>query len=356
VVGDSRIPLGLPFRAAVAAFRDELRAPSRELERLLFDVLCAAGALGYRLPDRDVNLRAVRGVRDPRRRLLGELASTRLARRVRGRAGLLARRALTSRLARALDARGDTDLRTLEVLLNYAPGALAGDCAVPTYPLLRLAWDVLVELFPRLDPASVHPLGRLARVDDRLLRRLRRESAAGVEVGRRASGRRPGPAGRALAVDRALLRAMERVLGRPLAPGYQARTLFYVRKGDLVWPHPDDPKYAANLLLCLDRRLPRGAPRGSAFVAYLPNGRVERHELEPGEALVMESGLVHAREPVARGERVVLLSIQYAPRANARPRSPRPARPPLGSRTEDRAAGGTPVTRRTRRAASRASS
>jgi hypothetical protein len=36
---------------------------------------------------------------------------------------------------------------------------------------------------------------------------------------------------------------------------------------------------------------------------------VKRYEMAPGNGLVFEPGIVHAREPVRPGERVVLLSI-----------------------------------------------
>ena len=56
--------------------------------------------------------------------------------------------------------------------------------------------------------------------------------------------------------------------------------------------------------------VPRGAAKKSAFLAYRPDGSVERYELRPGDAIATESqGLVHAREPVQRGERITLLAV-----------------------------------------------
>jgi hypothetical protein len=311
-VAGTGVRLGRPFRDAVASVRSTLaRAPR---ERRLFDVLCAAGELGYRLPDDDINLRHVAGARDPRRRLAREFAG--VARRASAKEWTSARTSLARDLARALRARGDDDLRPLSVLLGYAPTALGCDGGVPSDALQRHAWLAVVDAFARLDTTRVRRLGGLPRLGPARLERLRRDAARTLRKGRTASGRRPGPEGRSLAVDRALMRHVGRALGRRLAPGYQARYLYYVAPGDHIWPHPDDPKYAANLLVCLDRRVPDGG-RGSAFLAYRPDGSVERHELVPGESLVMESNLVHAREPVRPGERVVLLSIQYAPARRA---------------------------------------
>ena len=44
--------------------------------------------------------------------------------------------------------------------------------------------------------------------------------------------------------------AVGNALGEKVSPGFQARYLFYTRAGDHFWPHPDDPQYALQLLLC----------------------------------------------------------------------------------------------------------
>ena len=112
-----------------------------------------------------------------------------------------------------------------------------------------------------------------------------------------------------LAVDRRLMKAVTKALGFAVEPGYEARYNFYGRDGDSFWPHPDDPEYAVNVLVCLDHKRP-ATGTGSALLAYRPDGSVERYELRPGAALAFEArGLVHAREPMRRGERMTMLSI-----------------------------------------------
>ena len=148
----------------------------------------------------------------------------------------------------------------------------------------------------------------VACVDGERLAALEAESRAGRRRGRRASGRRAGLSGRLLAVDPDLMRLAGRALGRPVRPGYQARYLYYTRAGDHFWPHPDDPAYDAQLLLCVDRVAPR-AGRASAFLAYRSNGAVARFWTSPGSAVLVSPGRVHGREPVGRGESLVLLSI-----------------------------------------------
>ena len=212
----------------------------------------------------------------------------------------------------------DEDTRSLRVLLAVAPGGLAPDCAVPRLALLRLAWTTVLRVFESLYPSGLVTLDPIPHVGPRRLAALRREAAAGLAIGRRASGTRPGEAGVALAVDRRFIAAIGRALGRDLAPGYVAKLLYYTKPGDYVWPHPDDPRYAVNVLIALDAARAPGRRRGSALLTYRAGGRAERHEIRPGTAVAFEaSGLVHAREPLVAGEHVALLSILLADRDGA---------------------------------------
>jgi hypothetical protein len=190
---------------------------------------------------------------------------------------------------------GEEVYRPLRVLLGTAPIALAPDCLVPTDPVLLAGWKTIVALFTRLYRSTIKPLGRLRWLDDESLAKLKRETARGRTRGRSASGMRPGPAGRMLAVDRRLMNAIGKELGFRVVPGFEARYIFYRRDGDYFWPHPDDPEYAVNVLVCLDHKRPASGT-GSALVAYRPDGSLERYELTPGCALAFEArGLVHAR-------------------------------------------------------------
>ena len=303
-----------PFRASV----EEVRATLADRERALFDLLCVAGHLGRSLPNSNANSRTVSGARDPRRRLIRVLSRMRDGsphdwKRSSAR--------LVRILSRTLIAReGEDAYRALRVLLGNASIALAPDCAVPHEPVLLVAWKTVVALFATLYPSAIKPLGRLGWLDQRQMAALKRETAAGRRKGRLASGMRPGPAGRTLAVDPRLMAVVGKALGTPVSPGYEARYIFYARDGDYFWPHPDDPEYAVNVLVCLDHQRPRSHSAGSALLAYRPDGSVERYELTPGSALAVEArGLVHAREPMRRGERMTMLSIAVqAPTQKAR--------------------------------------
>lgn len=295
------------FSPAIRKLQAQLKGP----ERILFDILTAAGQLGYRLPDDDINLRHASRKKDPRKRLSHEFRGIRRTgdfsrnRRTWKQAG----HRLVRRLLKKFSVKDiSEEERSLRVLLAYAAIALAPDCEVPKDPLWRLAWDISVDLFARLFASGLGFIGPLDCVQSRLPA-LRRETAAGLKIGRIASGKTPGPEGRNLAVHPDLISAVGRALGKPMAPGYMARFLYYTKPGDHIWPHPDDPKFDATVLACIRHDLPPDDSNGSAFIAYSSNGISRRYPLEPGSVLALEPGLIHAREPVKRGERVVLLSI-----------------------------------------------
>jgi hypothetical protein len=258
------------------------------------------------LPDEVINLRVTAGGRDPRKRLAREFPSLRRTdRKAWARAGTR----LAGRLVNELGVKKIVDEdRALRILLAYTTIALAPDGAVPRELLFRAPWDAAVKMFAKLFPSTVRPIGRIDCVH-RQLKVLKREAAAGLRRGRRASGRRAGPEGRSLAVDPELIAVVSKVFGRRVKPAYVSRHLFYTKPGDYIWPHPDDPRLPITVLICIRHDLPPGDSKGSAFVGYLPNGKVKRYELPPGSALAVEPGIIHAREPVRRGERVALLSI-----------------------------------------------
>ena len=190
------------FAPAVQRSREEFYGPAQ----VLFDIFATAGQLGWRLPDDDISLRHASGRKDPRRRLAIEFRSIRRAK------GFLNDRAAWVRagdqvvrvLLKKLSVKGISEEdRSLRVLLAYAAIALAPDCGVPVDPLWRLVWDIAVKLFARLFPSGVKFIGPLDCVESRLPA-LRRETRAGLKIGRLASGKTPGPEGRNLAVHPAL--------------------------------------------------------------------------------------------------------------------------------------------------------
>jgi hypothetical protein len=278
-------------------------------ERNVFDLLALAGHLGQEPPNAAANLSLFDGKRDPRRRLRQHVSRHFPPRRPG--AWRAAADGLVGRLLRVLrDHQREESGSALLTLMNNASIALAPDCKVPTDTVLAVAWSAQVRLFARLFGTGVKHLGKLPWLDSRALAALRRESLGHAVAGEPPRPARPGPRSRRLAVDRRLMTRVSRALGRRSKPGYEARYLLYRRAGDYFWPHPDDPEYAVNVLVCLERQLPEGQTSGSAFLAYSADGSMRRFELNAGEALAVEArGLVHAREPLAQGERLTLLSI-----------------------------------------------
>ena len=299
----------------------DVRARLAGLERALFDIICAAGLIGHRLPYWRSKLSLVCGVRDPRTRVLRRAAT--VLRRLPDTPSSSDWSRASARVSRLLaDALARKPLpkkwRALRILLGRAPAALAPNCTVPTHAALNAAWKTVLRTYGHLFPSQCARLGRLSWLRDEDLAVLRVESQAGAPTARDASGRRPGPMGRRLAVDSRLTRLVGAALGQKLQPGYEAKYVYYTKRGDFFWPHPDDPFYPVTVLVCLEHQRPAARARPSAFLAYRPAGTMRRYELRPGEAVAMQSqGLVHGREPMAAGERVTLLSIAFASKGRA---------------------------------------
>lgn len=297
---------------------------------MLFDVICLSASLGYALPQDDININDLAGRLDPRPKL------ARGTRRILGAEGTIvterewktAGQLLTRRLVRALAARdlatpdADGNYEPLRSLLSFAPSVLALDCTVPARrPVHAAAWTVVIRVLGRLHPSAVARL-RLPWLDARRFATLARE-ARGAFLGGRASGERPGPSGRRLAVDPRLASAVAKAMHTAVVPAFIAQYVFYTREGDYFWPHTDSLRVYVNVFICLEHHVPAGQDRCSAFVGYHEDGSVERFELRAGDVIAAHTqGLVHAREPLARGERVTLLAVAM----QARPRRGRARR------------------------------
>ena len=301
------------FRPAV----EEIRGVLKGHEQRLFDLLCFAANIGCRFPQLDINFDRLTGPSDPRRRfarglkrIVGSALQGTTDREWAASGVPLARLLIRTLSQRNLTTRGpDGKYEPLGVLLASAPSGLALDCTVPAATIPRIAWKIVVQVYAALFPSGIARL-HLDWIDQRHLALLAREAANGQRKGRAASGLRPGPAGRRLALDPRLLAAAGRALGKAVVPACEARYVYYTRPGDYFWPHPDDPEIAVNVFICLDHIVPRGCITRSAFLAYPPDGSVERYELTPGHAIAAETqGLMHAREAIKRGEQITLLVI-----------------------------------------------
>ena len=295
---------------------------------MLFDVICLSASLGYALPQDDINIHDLAGRLNPRPKLAR--GTTRIlgadGALVTERAWKAAAQALTRRLVRTLAARdlatpdADGNYEPLRSLLSFAPSVLALDCTVPSKrPVHVAAWTVVIRVLGRLHPSAVARL-TLPWVDRRRFATLARE-ARGAFLGGRASGERPGPSGRRLAVDPRLVDAVATAMKTALVPALIAQYVFYARDGDYFWPHTDSLRVYVNVFICLEHVVPEGPERCSAFVGYHDDGTVERFELRAGDVIAAHTqGLVHAREPLAAGEQVTLLAVAMQARPGRRRR------------------------------------
>ncbi len=284
---------------------------------MLFDVICLSASLGYALPQDDININDLIGGLNPKpklargtTRILGAAGAVVTERAWTGAAQRLALRLVRTLSARNLATPGaDGNYEPLRSLLSFAPSVLALDCTVPRRrPVHVAAWNVVVRVLGRLHPSTVAQL-TLPWLDKRRFATLVRE-AQGAFLGGRASGERPGPSGRRLAVDPRLADAVATAMHTAVAPALIAQYVFYTREGDYFWPHTDSLRVYVNVFICLEHQVPAGQAGCSAFVGYHEDGRVERFELRAGDVIAAHTqGLVHAREPLARGERVTLLAV-----------------------------------------------
>lgn len=197
---------------------------------MLFDVVCLSATLGYNLPQDDINIHDLAGRPNPApklargtTRILGSDGAS-----VSGCEWDAAGRRLTRRLVRTLAAR---DLATpdaggnyepLRSLLSFAPSVLALDCTVPSArPVHVAAWNLVVRVLGRLHPSTVARV-ELPWVDKRRFATLARE-ARDAFLGGRASGERPGPSGRRLAIDPRLAEAVAKAMHTAVAPAFIAQ-------------------------------------------------------------------------------------------------------------------------------------
>ncbi|MEA2195012.1 MAG: hypothetical protein QOG42_1446 [Solirubrobacteraceae bacterium] len=183
-------------------------------------------------------------------------------------------------------------------------------------------WHALLEAMASTRSGRFALLGRPPFVSDARLAELEQEART-LRAGARPGSDDPGqagqfsapvgPAARALVRDRGWHAICRRELSFEPRPPYYASYLYYDRPGAGIVPHVDDPEFAVNVLFMVSRSGPAGGGAGSATVLHPPGEEPLRLVLAPGEAVLLEAdGLVHAREPMAPGERVTVLTMGFS--------------------------------------------
>lgn len=180
-------------------------------------------------------------------------------------------------------------------------------------------WRRLIEEIAAVRSSRHALLGRPTFLTDAWLLRLAQEARdlrAGAEPSPHAgkAGQRfasPGPVARRVTAHPGWRTLMRRELQGEPRPPYHAAYLYYDQPGAGIAPHVDDPEFAINVILMVTRT-PSGED-GSAIVLHPPGRAPLRTVLQPGEAILLEAdGLVHAREPMKRGERATILSMGFS--------------------------------------------
>lgn len=98
----------------------------------------------------------------------------------------------------------------------------------------------------------------------------------------------------------------------PVSPTAIASYLYYEKAGQGLDPHVDTDVFSVNLILML--RHEYSGNTASHLVIYPPDLSPKRFLLQPGEVvLLFADSIVHAREPLADGEEVNLLTIGFQP-------------------------------------------
>jgi hypothetical protein len=222
----------------------------------------------------------------------------------------LARERLLRRLIELANDPASETAAELEWLFGFAPRALAPDTRAPRNPFLREAWQTVLSFCARIHSGRLHKLGRLPFLEEDARVALATEAREIRDASPDTRYVRPGPKGSALALHPGLMSHLARIFGEPVKPSKAANYIYYTRPDDYLVPHRDVSDFALHVLLMIDRRRPSGGAEPSALLVYRPDGEVERIHLEPGEAVAMEARwIVHAREPLADGESLALLSI-----------------------------------------------
>ena len=198
---------------------------------------------------------------------------------------------------------GNDHIQTQDYVRGLFPGK-----APNFYELLTV-----LSFCARLHSGRVHKLGRLPFLGDAARDALATESRELLETAPGARYVRPGPKGGALAVHPLLMSHVAHRFGGTVTPSNVANYIYYTRPNDYLVPHRDVSEFEINVLLMVERRQPVGGARPSALLVYRPDSDVERIDLEPGEAVAMEARwVIHAREPLADGESLALLTIGCA--------------------------------------------
>jgi hypothetical protein len=217
-------------------------------------------------------------------------------------ANALARR--LSELAASLNEEGKV---ALDEMLNLAAGDLAYRAQAPRDALSAGALDVVASYF-----ASSAELSIVERqvIEGESLMRLQAEARAHRRYAfrnNRAWVAKPGSAAEAVLASPSVIEATKTFGSSWRSSGY-ASYLYYDAPGDGSTPHVDVKEFDLNMVLMVEHS---GEPT-SRLVAFPPASALFRSNLEVGHAAFFRaSEVIHGREDVVTGERIILLACGF---------------------------------------------
>ncbi len=210
----------------------------------------------------------------------------------------------------------------LKELLGIAAGGIPNNGTLPTEPGLlggfRLAQAALYELRQgrkNLREDGILYKGRPAFMTDDLLQAMQREMEEQQQTAIRDRWQqflaRSGPVVQSVA-DHPALRAMIDDLVGPVQQHAEITCLFYDAVGAEIRPHVDVDQFSVNANVLVSHTA--ASRRESEFVLYPVEGEPRRLHFEPGELILFYADcIVHARTPIAEGEKVRAVSIGFRP-------------------------------------------
>ncbi|MGH3905398.1 MAG: hypothetical protein ACRDTE_14595 [Pseudonocardiaceae bacterium] len=225
---------------------------------------------------------------------------------------------LVSRFSDFRSGLNSEELQNWHILLSAMVGEMAERDRPPSSEPRAAVWQTMVRTISEIYPGGALRLGCLEPLRDDLDRLAAEASElidTQVRFGDKISGTvESGTLATSVAGDPRLRAELVRQAGVPLSPPTSVCYFYYHRPGDYLLPHADP--IVSSGVICLTNLVhtPRtdGDPP-SALVVHDPRRGPIRHELSPGQSLMMfGGGTVHAREPIGPGETIINLSVGFS--------------------------------------------
>jgi hypothetical protein len=224
---------------------------------------------------------------------------------------------LSRRIAEFSEGLSELERFNLNLIMSIGVGGIAPRGDVPESGARKDAWDTGISVLSATGRSGVSFVGRAPFMTDDLLSGLQREAVERKSISHRTGPQELSPGGsaaEALSRNPDAISLISDSLGEKVFPTEISTYLYYTSGGDYLYPHVDTDIFSVNLITMLERRVPEGKREedASALVVYDADANPRRVPLRVGEsAVLMASGTVHARETLAPGEKVTILTVGF---------------------------------------------